>query len=1692
MASNTQYEKLKKKTLAKAQQNRKNRVERLNKQYGNKTSKSQQAYIAGDVLSSASMKAYAYKKNPSYMPKQSLITGGRSKSNYAKLQKGENPYEAKYVWTGKPTVVKGGTRADGSTYDSFISKKRMLTDDEKKMWEAQGSLDKKKYDQNYKYHWFDNYNKDAKTFKEHSNLTQDGKMLWDGMKVANNRVANGGSKWNYLGGFLKDTLIDGGIEAIRHLDRISSAGTGAVAGLFEESANLIKGDVDWNRPLKNIKESLQQSEETGWGKGLSEFFDDANKRNVEKDVAYYKEMQKGLSKNSDAYKHYESLIKNAENTLTDGKHKTFRSVTGFIGDVKNPIEVGDALVSGLKGATKLAAKSGKELLSGTADLSTAFKSKDELSKIAFEHQDMLNRMSAYKKYLQEEYVPYLKKTGKKFDDVEAERLFEDSSYAREYAERSGNLANNIDQRINHSLDKGYSNAIANDTKQIVNEVKSNPGTKNLGNFLDEIGDNVDNGKQLSIDGRTLNKNKTQTKDGYIPQFVDNTDDVIDNMNVDKNQLSMFNRNGNTNTYEKSIKPNSNRFEKWYNSYKNKDKLYDMEDDLFDMIDGLSDSDADGMLDWLSKNKPDVYSRYMGDIDDVDTIADDGVRIFDSITKRDNNIVKNVIHNAKRTSNKPVYDANKTDLIKEENAIEKILSIFDGNTNKKTYKNLLERRNAFTNHIDSFSKKIFDNEIDIEEVSKTIQKIKGRDIPPKVKREFINNFLFDGEDVIAPNAGNGSLDDLLANIEDVLSLKGVVDEYSQTGEVLPVKLSDSTKSFLGVGDDLKVIGSKVRGRVSNSPEELLSTLLNSIVDRSRGITDNRYAEKLQLMAKELGYENFNRDVKNKTSELKKELKILDKMPFTKEVANKKLEISSELNSLKEVEEKREKMWSAIRNLPENSFDKYISEQYPQHMKDMKPYSYKSKNVKDLDNMSGYNQAVREVKSNYYDEIAKTNRDDIITDSRRINNTDEPQYSTRDKKADIEKLRKSENIEEREYASKVITNVRKELNLQYVDFKKINVPDKTKQTYKNLTKTKGVKDALENIKKLITKEATLRVNGLNKDANIVRGEMKYFVKKLKEVGVYEPAWFNEMKNYKMSLFATAPTKADIFEKTGLSINNKIGGLSKEAREYMSLKLQGAKTVDELFSDEYFEEIFNGVAKHGDNTGDGVSSLLRPNKNEVNNKGTEPMVKQMDEQMVEPMDEQIVEQMVKGNKPELGKIYDEIPDDFNPFSMFDKDEVIKVAEEKPKIRRKRTKEELDEINATLERFKDVPSVKKYNVSKGEMPKTTLEQPKFDQFKEWFNDKEMPYDENVLYDTYKRWLNSWKKGLTVYNPGWHVQNYFQNKGQNYLALGDKAFGSQKQARNVLKEIKGEVGNGDMILTKNGKTYSQKDMADLAKRYDVVEGQADNIIESRGIFAPLETKVDNSWIMNKLSESEETARLHHFITQIERGMSPEEASKSVNKYLYDYSKQNKADRLMSDFVDPFWTFHKNNARLMTSQAIENPQRIAKINRGIRGLQNDVDGEDKALEQRRSIQSPIGSFKDEVNEDTYNYQYDLNLFPSYEGSIPLEKDDVENKLNPLVKIAKQQMEGVGNFGNKITDKEVSGYNEVTKDERALEILREVNPFMNPLVKALYNSSKHQEKADEEKQSQKASNKQILATWLEYIFGSKGNYYRDVR
>ena len=2054
------YDKIKKKSDKDAQQNRVNRVTRKAKEFnGGKYNATHKSYIKGDVKSSASTRAYGYKKYG--MPEHTNFTGGRDKYRYAKLQKGENPYEAKYLWTGKKSYVPGGKREDGSKYKGFMSKTRQLTDDEKKAYKATGDIDVEAYDRTHNYSFWRSYNKDAKTFDEHSNLTKDGKFLWDGMEVARNKVNNGGSKFNYLGGFLKDIIIDPLREGIRHVDKLSSAGMGAIAGGIEESANLfeaiadpnikIKDNVNFNRSKENFLKSIEQSNKEGWGRGMGEYFDDAHERNVAKEI--------NRLKNSSDYteEHKKKLIKELENSRTDGTHKAFRSIAGFAGDVATPFDLGGAVVGGLKKAGKATLKSGKELLNGTSDVTTAFRVDGGKT------QAMLDKFAKRMEGV---------KASKKGEAIDA---------------LTGNQEPSKPHKIINSLNNEYERVMSK-TDNIVKEVKSNPSTENLGSFLEAIGKS-DKGVQKHIDGRVLNKRYTQTKDGYAPK-LSTVDDVIEHTpNVDKNQMSFFNRNGNTNTYMKNITPNTRKYEQWYDAYNGN------EDMLFDMIDGLSDSNSDSMLDWLKNRDPLAYKKYMSGADTIDDFADTGVNVNKIKSKAYDKQIKEITSIKPRNNIK--FDVAKTDAMKEENAIEKLVKLFSDEATPKTYKNSIERNKAFREYVGQFSDDLFNGKVDIDDLSNTIKQVRGKDVPAKVKREFINNKLFGGNNVIASSVSNSSIDAFLESLEDISNLKRVANEYMKTGEILPVQLSSATKKFLNIGDDLKIKGGKVRGDKIDSPEDLLITLTNSIYDRSRALTDERYGEKLQLMAKVFGYEDYYRDVVNKLDDLTSELKSLDKLPITKENLSRKLELSENIKRLKQVKADRTKMWESIKNLPESNFDKYISEKYPHHMKDMKAYSPRAKGSKILDRMSrldGYEETVRKAKADYYDRKTKMDRDDIIVDLQRINKTDEAVYSTRDKKTDIEKIRKAEDKEEREYASKIVNDVRKELGLKYVDFNKINVPKDSKQTYSLLTKTKGVKDALENIKKLVLKETKLRVEGYSKDASIVRDEMLYFVKKLDEANIDRRAWFGEMKKIKDSFNVKPATKEDIFEKTGLVINGKVGTKGSKQNPLFMEELNMEKRYKDNFFNDEFERVLESiapkdllnanhnpryigeVAQHGDNIGgdivkniidkipdvhdvqavedvesvsnevldklpqgklktflNGISSklegsdlskesietileskkkrylknngvaelnnplhktyhvtdgelpgkfakrldngnvvdfitgetkyssankgefkdILEQNKYHYKNleendiladfivsgkqdistitvmfdrlnikynlndpKSIDKAVNRLDWIIDKKMKEGVIDldkaqrkldYAVKGSytrqtekdfaratkdsalekmmkydaSPKehiLDKMYDNIIKEGErleqPFkeaekhekefaelvdslkqaetraekqAMFERlmqqseyaydssnhidyiDEMIdwlnnkggleirekneimdlvkreqlrladkgidpNVIENKEMRKRmranqysKQTNIDVDKATAkqkdmqniiekeknrkvskdVLDKFdkkgtmldeikagkhkksaslreaekkvaenieldkkmdklinqvisketkkKSAKTTKKIenNVSKNAeqmlkneaSPKVIGEQldadikrmeddgSLFKKFKEWYADgNDVAYDDNILYDTYKRWLNSWKKGLTVYNPGWHVQNFFQNKGQSYLGLGTDAFKSQKEAREMLKAIKGEPNKAKTILNKHGIAYTPEDITKLVQDFNVVDGLGNDVRQARGIFSDLETKVDNSGIMQFLNKNEETARLHHFMTKLKRGSTPEEALKSVNKYLFDYSKQNKFDRAMNDFVDPFWTFHKNNARLLTTQAIENPDKIGAIQRGIRGLQNDVDEQDKAYPQYRSIQSPVGQFTDSKNKDKYNYQYDLNLFPEFEKAIPLDKDGLMTKVNPLIKLAYQQANGVGEFDNKIVDKDVSKFGEVTKDENTLDMLLTINPFMNPLFKTFDKTSNHQDKVKEGKQTQETTDKQIMMEWLAYMFGNKGNYYRDLR
>ena len=369
-----------------------------------------------------------------------------------------------------------------------------------------------------------------------------------------------------------------------------------------------------------------------------------------------------------------------------------------------------------------------------------------------------------------------------------------------------------------------------------------------------------------------------------------------------------------------------------------------------------------------------------------------------------------------------------------------------------------------------------------------------------------------------------------------------------------------------------------------------------------------------------------------------------------------------------------------------------------------------------------------------------------------------------------------------------------------------------------------------------------------------------------------------------------------------------------------------------------------------------------------------------------------------------------------------------------------------------------------------------------------DIDFKNNPVWNLYKRYLNTYKKGVTVYNPGWHLANFLQNKGQNYLALGTDAFKKQTDASKMLDYIRGITDDVADVKLSDGTVLRGKDVAKHIIDNGIAEGAQSSTIlnEPKTLLPWLDKRIDNTKLMDKLSRNEETARIHHYLTQIKRGMSPDDAVKSVNKYLFDYGNKSKSEKFMENFIDPFYVFHKNYAKLLGNEALTNPSKLNNILRMEREMTNAVPEDERNQNASESkFQLPFVSFTDSKNKDRYDYMYKQFMFPEIQNALPLEYKDLEGKMNPLLKLAIQQARGRGDFDTKVVDKKKAGFNEVTKADRKKEIALDVNPFVNNL----FTTINKVDKVNNRKQSKETSDLQKLELIFNYLTGNKGKHER---
>lgn len=217
---------------------------------------------------------------------------------------------------------------------------------------------------------------------------------------------------------------------------------------------------------------------------------------------------------------------------------------------------------------------------------------------------------------------------------------------------------------------------------------------------------------------------------------------------------------------------------------------------------------------------------------------------------------------------------------------------------------------------------------------------------------------------------------------------------------------------------------------------------------------------------------------------------------------------------------------------------------------------------------------------------------------------------------------------------------------------------------------------------------------------------------------------------------------------------------------------------------------------------------------------------------------------------------------------------------------------------------------------------------------------------NTLNKLMTLWKGYVTVTSPSFHLRNAIGNVWNNALAgitnprVYVHANRLQAAARAARSDPEAARIGIEGVLRK---TLSPSDykLYENARRLGVIEegffaadlgaghsaAPLHRVVEGRSRLSRLgdainPTSVENTAIRKGRAVGaaiENNARLAHFIGQIDKGMSADDAALSVKKYLFDYGDLTPFEQSRLKAVIPFYTFMRKNTPLQMASILRRP-----------------------------------------------------------------------------------------------------------------------------------------------------------------------------
>jgi len=207
-------------------------------------------------------------------------------------------------------------------------------------------------------------------------------------------------------------------------------------------------------------------------------------------------------------------------------------------------------------------------------------------------------------------------------------------------------------------------------------------------------------------------------------------------------------------------------------------------------------------------------------------------------------------------------------------------------------------------------------------------------------------------------------------------------------------------------------------------------------------------------------------------------------------------------------------------------------------------------------------------------------------------------------------------------------------------------------------------------------------------------------------------------------------------------------------------------------------------------------------------------------------------------------------------------------------------------------------------------------------------------------------KKMVTVPFPAFHVRNLGSNNVLNFLDVGVEAMSPLAHAEALALQFGKKNPDELAFAAKNGVKYTNGDVRELAKEYGVLKGETWGMGPvDKAIDFGLGSKIRESnfnimkWGRKAGGFVEDEGRFFNFVANLKRGLSPEDAARHVDDYLFDYSDLSKVDRQLKRII-PFWSFTRKSAEMHAKTLLTKPGRIgAEFRMGRAGAQALFGGE---------------------------------------------------------------------------------------------------------------------------------------------------------